>query len=65
MIARHDELDASFWIERDDILIVNHVSTGAEGFFCLFERADGGEPVVAIARAATRSRGARGSCARA
>ncbi|MEZ4451953.1 MAG: Imm1 family immunity protein [Nannocystaceae bacterium] len=51
LIARHDALDASFWIDRGEILIVNHVCTGAEGFFCHWQGGPGGACVAAIARA--------------
>ncbi|MCY1060124.1 hypothetical protein [Nannocystis sp. SCPEA4] len=51
LVARHAELDASFWIEHGDaVLEVSHIRFGAEGFFCQWHERVGHGMLAAIRR---------------
>lgn len=52
LIDRHAKDSVSFSIERGEVLVVNHVCTGAEGYFCQWYAADNSEVHVAIGREA-------------
>ncbi|WAS95862.1 hypothetical protein [Nannocystis punicea] len=51
LIARHETLDSSFWIEQGDaVLAVSHIRFGAEGFFCQWHERSGHGILAAIGR---------------
>lgn len=54
LVTRHDRSEAYFWIERgEQSLTVNHVTRGAEGFFCRFSDRERSEFAEAIGRGTT------------